>query len=29
MDPLACFSPATRAWFERAFAGPTPPQELG
>ena len=29
MDPLACFSPATRAWFERAFAAPTPPQLLG
>jgi ATP-dependent Lhr-like helicase len=29
MDPLACFSPATRAWFEHTFAGPTPPQELG
>ncbi|HET7129148.1 MAG TPA: DEAD/DEAH box helicase [Gaiellaceae bacterium] len=29
MDPLACFSPATRAWFERTFAGPTPPQQLG
>jgi ATP-dependent helicase Lhr and Lhr-like helicase len=29
MDPLACFSPATRAWFERSFAGPTPPQTLG
>jgi ATP-dependent Lhr-like helicase len=29
MDPLACFSPVTRAWFERTFAGPTPPQELG
>jgi len=29
MDALACFSPATRAWFEHTFAGPTPPQELG
>src|SRR5690348_7154064 len=29
MDALACFSPGTRAWFERTFAGPTPPQELG
>src|SRR5580765_1562032 len=29
MDPLAAFSPPTRAWFERTFAGPTPPQELG
>src|ERR1700759_846480 len=29
MDPLACFSPATRAWFERTFAGPTPPPERG
>src|SRR5438046_885354 len=28
-DPLAAFAPATRAWFEGAFAGPTPPQELG
>jgi ATP-dependent Lhr-like helicase len=28
-DPLAAFAPATRAWFERAFAGPTPAQELG
>jgi ATP-dependent helicase Lhr and Lhr-like helicase len=27
MDALAAFSPATRAWFERAFAGPTPAQE--
>jgi ATP-dependent Lhr-like helicase len=25
-DPLAAFSPGTRAWFERAFAGPTPAQ---
>src|SRR5205807_6345225 len=23
------FSPRTRAWFESAFAGPTPAQELG
>ncbi len=29
MDPLAAFSPATRAWFEQAFDGPTPPQVLG
>src|SRR5262249_13221477 len=29
MDPLAAFSPATRAWFEDAFAGPTPAQRLG
>src|SRR5690348_18206333 len=29
MDALACFSPATRAWFERTFAGPTPAQQLG
>src|SRR6266576_7114963 len=29
MDPLAAFSPATRAWFERTFAGPTPPQTQG
>ena len=28
MDPLATLSPGTRAWFERAFAGPTPAQEL-
>src|SRR5436190_189450 len=28
-DPLAAFAPATRAWFEGAFAGPTPAQELG
>ena len=26
MDPLAALSPGTRAWFERAFAGPTPAQ---
>src|SRR5205809_6398534 len=29
MDPLAVFTPATRAWFEGAFAGPTPAQKLG
>src|SRR5262245_39999396 len=29
MDPLAVFSPATRAWFERTFDAPTPPQQLG
>ncbi len=29
MDPLAAFSPATRAWFEGAFAEPTPAQKLG
>ena len=29
MDPLAPFSPKTRAWFERAFAGPTPAQVQG
>src|SRR3984893_8549828 len=29
MDPLATFSPATRAWFGRAFEAPTPAQELG
>ena len=29
MDPLAAFSPATRAWFEGAFAEPTPAQTLG
>jgi ATP-dependent Lhr-like helicase len=27
-DPLASFSPRTRTWFEQAFAGPTPAQEL-
>ncbi len=26
MDALAYFTPATRSWFERAFAGPTPAQ---
>src|SRR5947208_4162556 len=29
MDPLAPFSPETRAWFERTFAEPTPAQTLG
>jgi ATP-dependent Lhr-like helicase len=29
VDPLACFSAQTRAWFERSFAGPTPAQRLG
>ena len=29
VDPLAAFSPATRAWFEQAFDAPTPPQVLG
>ena len=29
MDPLAAFSPRTRTWFERAFAGPTPAQQAG
>ncbi len=29
VDPLAAFSPATRSWFEGAFAGPTPAQVLG
>ncbi len=29
MDPLASFSPATRAWFERTFDAPTPAQERG
>ena len=29
MDPLAVFSPATRAWFERTFDSPTPPQTHG
>jgi Rad3-related DNA helicase len=28
-DPLDVFSPDTRAWFEGAFAGPTPAQQLG
>jgi ATP-dependent helicase Lhr and Lhr-like helicase len=29
MTALDVFSPATRRWFENAFAGPTPAQELG
>ena len=29
MDPLALFSPATRAWFEGAFERATPAQEQG
>src|SRR3989440_7574109 len=29
MDPLAPFSPETRAWFGQAFAEPTPAQRLG
>ncbi|MBA2462347.1 MAG: DEAD/DEAH box helicase, partial [Actinobacteria bacterium] len=29
MDPLAPFSPKTRAWFERAFEAPTPAQTAG
>src|ERR671914_2280342 len=29
MDPLAVFSPETRAWFEGTFERPTPAQELG
>jgi len=29
VEPLDVFSAATREWFERAFAGPTPAQELG
>jgi len=29
MAALDAFSPGTRKWFERAFAGPTPPQALG
>src|SRR6201989_3371013 len=29
MDALSVFSPATRAWFERTFAAPTPAQERG
>jgi ATP-dependent Lhr-like helicase len=29
VEPLDVFSPRTREWFERAFAGPTPAQALG
>src|SRR5919206_2712638 len=29
MDPLAVFSPETRAWFENAFGEATPAQRLG
>jgi ATP-dependent Lhr-like helicase len=29
VDPLASFSPATRAWFERTFDAPTPAQVSG
>jgi ATP-dependent Lhr-like helicase len=29
VEPLDVFSPETRAWFERAFEGPTPAQTLG
>src|ERR687890_1057989 len=29
MDPLAVFTPETRAWFENAFGEPTPAQRLG
>src|SRR5205809_1721111 len=29
MEPLASFSPETRAWFERTFSDPTPAQALG
>ena len=29
MAALDVFSPETRAWFEQAFDGPTPAQELG
>jgi ATP-dependent Lhr-like helicase len=29
MDALAAFSPKTRAWFEQAFAAPTPAQQAG
>jgi ATP-dependent Lhr-like helicase len=29
MDPLAVFSPETRAWFEQAFGDATPAQERG
>src|SRR3954453_16358764 len=28
MDPLSAFSSTTRAWFESAFAAPTPAQRL-
>jgi ATP-dependent helicase Lhr and Lhr-like helicase len=28
VDPLSVFTPGTRAWFERAFAAPTPAQTL-
>src|SRR5215211_8263475 len=29
MNPLSVFTPETRAWFEGAFAEPTPAQALG
>src|SRR6187551_2600998 len=29
MDPLAPFTPKTRAWFEQAFTAPTPAQAAG
>jgi len=29
VEPLAVFSPKTRAWFEEAFGAPTPAQTLG
>src|SRR5262245_58852518 len=29
VEALGVFSPVTRAWFERTFDGPTPPQTLG
>src|SRR3954464_4312214 len=29
MGPLSVFSPVTRAWFERTFEAPAPPQERG
>src|SRR3954468_25034288 len=29
MEPLAVFSPKTRAWFEEAFGAPTPAQTMG
>jgi ATP-dependent helicase Lhr and Lhr-like helicase len=29
MDPLSGFQPATREWFERNFAAPTPAQSAG
>jgi ATP-dependent Lhr-like helicase len=28
-DPLACFHPATAAWFRSVFEAPTAPQRMG